>query len=334
MKLILRKLHKNVRCPVALLILCMLLVCGCGQSGAAGRAGTGSGSDSGEEAPLTVVGTIFPCYDFAREVGEGRAQVAMLLKPGEEVHSYEPTPQDILKLQSADLFIYVGGENDVWVEEILSSMGDDGPRTVKLMDLVDPLEEELLPGMMKEKGTDGEDEEETDEHVWTSPKNAQLITAGLAKVMAELDPEGASLYETQAQTYIEQLRLLDGEFREIVENAKRTTLVFGDRFPLRYFAKEYGLTCYAAFSGCSADSEPSAATLVFLTDIVQQEQIPAVFSIEFSSGRIAEAICEATGAEHLVFESCQNITRDEMEAGETYLTIMKRNEEALKKALN
>ena len=282
---------------------------------------------------LRIVTVIFPAFDFARQIQGDAGSVEMLLKPGEEVHSYEPTPQDILKIRQADLFIYTGGENDVWVERILESMGEEAPRTLRMMDLVQTREEELLPGMEKEKGlSDGEDME-ADEHVWTSVRNAAKITEGIAAVMEELDPDRAALYRENAESYTAQLDELDQELEQLIGQAEEKILVFGDRFPMRYFAEDYGLECYAAFSGCSADSEPSAATLVFLTELVREKNIPVVLSIEFSNGAIARAICEATGAEQATMESCQNVTRDELEQGETYLSIMQKNEEVLRKAL-
>ena len=315
-------------------ILALFLLTGCGAS-AAGKEKTGR---------LQVITTIFPQYDFVRQIAGGQADVRMLLKPGEEIHSYEPTPQDIRDIQNCDLFICVGGENDVWVEEILESMGEQAPESLRLMDMVEVYSEETVEGMQEEKGAhehedeghdheEDHDHEEADEHVWTSPVNAAVITARIAEAMEEKDPANAALYRENAEAYIGELKRLDDSFRRLTESAVRRTLVFGDRFPLRYFAEEYGLDYYAAFPGCSADCEPSAATMAFLINKVRQEQIPVVFCIEFSNGNIARAICETTGAAPMTFYSCHNVTADQMKAGVTYIDMMEDNLLVLEKAL-
>ena len=339
-------------------ILILILLTGCGAPAAREE----------ESGRLQVITTIFPQYDFVRQIAGGQADVRMLLKPGEEIHSYEPTPQDIRDIQNCDLFICVGGENDVWVEEILKAMGEEAPETLRLMDMVEVYSEETVEGMQEEKGahdhghdheevhdheteehdheedhdheTEGHDheedhdhEEEADEHVWTSPVNAAVITARIAEAMEDKDPANAALYRENAEAYIGELKRLDDSFRRLTESAVRRTLVFGDRFPLRYFAEEYGLDYYAAFPGCSADCEPSAATMAFLINKVRQEQIPVVFCIEFSNGNIARAICETTGAAPMTFYSCHNVTADQMKAGVTYIDMMEDNLLVLEKAL-
>ena len=312
-------------------ILILILLTGCGAPAAREE----------ESGRLQVITTIFPQYDFVRQIAGGQADVRMLLKPGEEIHSYEPTPQDIRDIQNCDLFICVGGENDVWVEEILEAMGEEAPETLRLMDMVEVYSEETIEGMQEEKGAhehghdheEDHDHEEADEHVWTSPVNAAVITARIAEAMEEKDPANAALYRENAEAYIGELKRLDDSFRRLTESAVRRTLVFGDRFPLRYFAEEYGLDYYAAFPGCSADCEPSAATMAFLINKVRQEQIPVVFCIEFSNGNIARAICETTGAAPMTFYSCHNVTADQMKAGVTYIDMMEDNLLVLEKAL-
>ena len=316
-----------------------------------------------DDGKMKIVATIFPQYDFARAIaGNGElAHITMLLSPGEEIHSYEPTPLDIRRIQECDLFIYVGGENDVWVDRILENMGDKAPQTLRLVDLTDTLEEEIVEGMMEERGGHGhsheeeeaghghvegdheehihsgdsseEEHEEADEHVWTSPVKAAEITEAIAEKMAELDPENAEAYLANARSYEEQILDLDAQFMEVVSGAARNTIVFGDRFPVRYFAERYGLQYYAAFPGCSSDAEPSASTLAFLIDKVREEKIPVVFSIEFSNGNIARAICESTGAVPRTFNTCHNVTRDQMESGATYVSLMRGNLDAVREAL-
>ena len=353
-----------------------------------GRAGT-SASVAEENSRLQVVTTIFPQYDFARHIAGDRADVTMLLKPGEEVHSYEPTPQDIKKIQNCDLFIYVGGENDVWVENILDSVKGDqeGPQTVRLLALVETYSEEHLEGMMEEKGHDhdhkadasdqntkGTDthsthvhshEEEPDEHVWTSPQNCVILIEKLTEEFCAADPVNAEYYRKNGDAYRKEFEELDARYRDMAASAPRKTILFGDRFPFRYLAEELGLTCYAAFPGCSSESEPSAATIAFLIDKAAEEKLPVIFQIEFSNGNIARAISEAaelkmkinaakqaeesSGGENnsglsaaeaggmkiqvLQLHSCHNITADEFKSGQTCLSLMTKNLEALRTAL-
>ena len=214
-------------------------------------------------------------------------------------------------------------------------MGDKRPETLRLVDLTETVAEESVEGMMEEKGHDHEEsrEEEADEHVWTSPVKAAEITEAIAQKMAELDPPNADNYLANAQDYEATILDLDAQFRQIAENAERKILVFGDRFPIRYFAEGYGLDYFAAFPGCSSESEPSASTLAFLIDKVREEEIPVVFSIEFSNGNIARAICESTGAVQRTYNSCHNVTKEQMENGATYVSLMSENLEAVREAL-
>ena len=418
------------RKAVCVLLFLILVLTGCGGTGAKGVQETGRTPDSSEALPavgkkaeegagtlaaaaeensrLQVVTTIFPQYDFSRQIGGDCADVAMLLKPGEEVHSYEPTPQDIKTIQNSDLFIYVGGENDVWVDNILDSVKEDGkgPRAVRLLDLVETYAEEHLEGMMEEKGHsheheedgaedhdhsheheetaaeeehdheheetaaeeghdheheetaseedhDHEHEEEPDEHVWTSPENCVILIEKLTDIFCETDPANAAVYRENGDACRTAFEELDAEYREMAAGAARRTILFGDRFPFRYLAEELGLTCYAAFSGCSSESEPSAATIAFLIDKAYEERLPVVFQIEFSNGNIARAICEAVNLKVkmaadqegnvpddtqepvrvLRLHSCHNLTRDEFQSGETCLSLMTKNLEALREAL-
>lgn len=300
----------------------------------AGLTACSSNTQKTDENQLKVVTTIFPQYDFVRNIGGDKVDITMLLKPGAESHSYEPTPQDIKDIQACDLFIYVGGENDVWVEDILTSMEGEKPETLRLMDIVSTVEEEVVEGMEEEEHEhEGEEEAEMDEHVWTSPKNAIAIVNAIAKSMEEKSPENAQIYTERSEAYAKELEVLDEMFRDVVSRAQRKTLVFGDRFPFRYLSEEYGLSYYAAFSGCSTDTEASASTIAFLIDKVKSEQIPVVFTIEFSNGKIADTICESTGAEKLSLYSCHNVTKQQMEDGVSYLSMMTENVESLRKAL-
>ncbi len=285
---------------------------------------------------ISVVATTFAPYDFARQLVGDMGTVSMLLPPGSESHSYEPTPKDILEIQNADVFIYVGGESDAWVTDVLESVGE-GVRAVTLMDCVELLEEETVEGMEAEvhdheHGEQGH-EAEYDEHVWTSPRNAALICEKIAAALCEADPANASVYNANLAVYSAELAKLDAAFTGIVADGARKTIIFADRFPLLYFARAYGLTYYAAFPGCSEDAEPSAATVAFIIDKVREEDIPVVFHVELANEDMADIVCDETGAVKRQFNACHNVTRAQFNAGVTYLDLMWENTEVLKEAL-
>lgn len=294
----------------------------------------GCGAEAAEETDgISVVATVFAPYDFARQLVGDRGEVTLLLPPGSEAHSYEPSPKDIIEIQNCDVFIYVGGVSDAWVTDVLESVGD-GVRTVTLMDCVELLEEEHVEGMEIDEHEHDDGEVEYDEHVWTSPRNAKLICEKIAAALSEADPEGEAEYSAALEGYCAELDELDAAFTDVVANGVRNTIVFGDRFPLLYFAKAYGLDYYAAWPGCADEAEPSAATVAFLIDKVNEENIPVVFHIELSNEDMADTICEATGAEKLLFSACHNVTRAQFEEGVTYLDLMWQNVDALKEALS
>ena len=228
------------------------------------------------------------------------------------------------------------------MDGVLESLGSLAPEAFKMMDSVTAVEEELAEGMedvphgrgegdAHEEDTDARD---LDEHVWTSPHNAALIAKGIAEKLSELDPAGRGAYEARLKAYTIELDSLDLAFRELVSGSKRRTIVLGDRFPMRYFTMEYGLSYYAAFPGCSAQTEPSARTLAFLMNKIREEGIPVVFYIEFNSGRSAGVIAAETGAKPLLLHSAHNVTLEELEAGVSYLSLMRGNIQALREALN
>lgn len=301
---------------------------------------SGCSAPAEQEEGLSVVATIFPQYDFARQVMGGSEGLTMLLRPGQEVHSYEPTPQDIIAIQNCDLFIYVGGESDAWIEDVLDGMDTSNIVILSLMDVVDPLEEDTENVLENPEEHDHQEdgthlhEEEYDEHVWTSPKNAILITQAICDALCEIDPDNAGQYQANTADYLTQLEELDAAFREVIGDAQRDTLFFGDRFPLLYFVREYGLNYYAAFPGCASETEPSAATVAKLIDLVREEAAPVVYQIELSNGNIARSIADSSGARVETFYTCHNITADDFNAGETYLSLMQRNVDSLKEALN
>lgn len=288
-----------------------------------------------DNGKINVVATIFPEYDFLRQIAGDNINLSMLLTPGSESHSFEPTPQDILNVQNSDLFVYVGGDSDEWVTGILDSMDQSEMNIVTLMDCVDVVEEETVEGMEAEEEEEEESgEPEMDEHVWTSPKNAVLIVKKLSGILCKIDPEHAKAYQSNTESYIEKLKELDQEFQETVDHAARKEIVVGDRFPFRYFADAYGLKYYAAFPGCSTDTEASAATVAFLIDKIKEDQIPVVFHIELSNEQMCDSICSATGAKKELLNAVHNVSKDDFDAGVTYLELMEHNVEVLREALN
>ena len=327
---------KNRIALVLTVILIFSILAGCQQSNSnSDVATTNDITNDSTGDKLSVVATIFPQYDFVREIAGDNLELTLLLPPGSESHSFDPTPQDIITIQNCDVFIYVGGESDEWVNQILDSMDTSNMKIISLLHLVDAVEEEIVEGMEADEGSDEGvgNEIEYDEHVWTSPKNAITIVQYISETLCELDNSNASVYTANTASYLEKLKELDTAFQTVVDNAKRTTLVFADRFPFRYFADAYGLDYYAAFPGCSTETEASAATVAFLIDKVNEENIPAVFYIEFSNEKMADTICENTNAVKLLLHSCHNISKDELESGVSYLDLMAQNAESLKEAL-
>ena len=353
------KKRTEVLLLVTILVVCLLTGC------AKKTAVIGANAEDGK---LKVVAVNYAAYDFARAVAGEQADITMLLQPGAEAHSYEPTPQDIITIQKSSVLIYTGGESDVWVDEVLKSVNMDNIAIVRMIDCVTPYEEELVEGMQEvdhEHAEDGETQEdhehvedgetqedhehvedgetqedhehiqeaEWDEHVWTSPINAAKISRVLADTFAQKDSENADLYQRNFTEYEGKLNELDQAFCAVTANASDNLIVFGDRFPLRYFVEEYGISYRAAFPGCASDAEPSAATIAYLIDLVKENEIPVVFKIELSNGKVAQAIADATGAKVETFYACHNVTRDDFSKGVTYLDYMWKNVDVLKEAL-
>lgn len=288
-------------------------------------------SDAKQSDRLSIVTSNFPAYDFAKNVAGDAADVTMLLPPGAESHSFEPTPQNIIEIKECDVFIYNGGESESWIDDILESATGSDQKRIAMIDCVNVLEEEITEGMQAEQG---EDEPEYDEHVWTSPLNAQKIVTSISQTLSQADSDNAELYAANADAYNEQLSELDASLREITGSGVRKTIVFGDRMPFRYLAEEYGLDTFAAFPGCASETEASASTIAFLIDKVRDDGIPVVFHLELSNEKLADTICADTGAKSLLLHSCHNVTKDDFDSGVTYVELMKRNAENLKEALS
>ncbi len=294
-----------------------------------------------EDGKTQVVCTLFPYYDFARQIGGDDVDVTLVVPAGRETHSFEPTPMDVIRISQADVFIYNGGESEQWVADILDAAGEDIPCVLSMMDAAELHEEELVEGM--QSGTSAhdhhdhdEDEEEIeyDEHIWTSPVTAMALCRAITDGLCQADPDHADSFRARLADYLAALETLDGTFRQIVAEGSRDLLVFGDRFPLLYFCLEYGLDYRAAFHGCAGDTEPSLATLKYLIDLVNEQHIPVVYTIELSSRKVAKAIAETTGAQVRTFHSCQTVSRAEFDAGVTYLQLMEANADVLREGLS
>ena len=294
-----------------------------------------------EDGRLQVVCSVFPYYDFARQIGGDDVDVTLVVPAGRETHSFEPTPMDVIRISQADVFIYNGGESEQWVTDILDAAGEDIPCVLSMMDAAELHEEELVEGM--QSGTSAhdhhdhdEDEEEIeyDEHIWTSPVTAMALCRAITDGLCQADPDHADSFRARLANYLAALETLDGTFRQIVAEGSRDLLVFGDRFPLLYFCREYGLDYRAAFHGCAGDTEPSLTTLKYLIDLVNEQHIPVVYTIELSSRKVAKAIAETTGAQVRTFHSCQTVSRAEFDAGVTYLQLMEANADVLREGLS
>ena len=347
-----------------------------------GMAGCGKTTEKEDNYRLKIVTSLFPYYDMARAViGDVKGiDLKMTVTPGQDSHSFEPTPSDVIQMENADVLIYNGGSLETWIDTLLDSLNNKNQIQMKMMDYVDVLNEEIVEGMdtrfeehdhdehshkednhNKEKhkedshseenhkednhsedssndsefhNEDSEGEhEETDEHIWTSPVNEIIMTEKICETLSKALPEEKENFQKNAESYISQLKELDNEFRTIVKNAKINEIIFADKFPLQYFAKEYGLKYYAAFPGCGSDMEPSAKTIGFLVDKIKEDNIKAVFYLELSSHIVADAIETDTGAKPLQFNSCHNITQKQFDSGVTYVDLMKENVNNLKIAL-
>ena len=328
---------------ITLMLVAVLAVCalsGCGTSK--------SGEDT-KDKKIKIVTTIFPEYDWVMQIlGDkaDKADVTMLLDKGVDLHSYQPSTADIAKISEADVFIYVGGESDEWVEDVLKEANNKKLKVINLMDVMGDKakEEEVKEGMQPEEeehaeeAKDGKEEEEVeyDEHVWLSLKNAKIFTKKIADVLSEVDKDDAKTYQANYESYAKKLDDLDKKYADAVASAKNKTLVFGDRFPFRYLVNDYGLDYYAAFVGCSAESEASFETVTFLAKKIDELGLGNVLTIEGKNHKIAKTVVDNTKNKDqkvLTMDSMQSTTSKDVKDGATYLGIMEKNLEVLKEAL-
>lgn len=301
-------------------------------------AGCGKQNDTNQTDKLSIVTTIFPEYDWVREIlGEkaDNAEITMLLDNGVDLHSYQPTADDIVKISDCDLFIYVGGESDEWVEDALRNAANGNMKVINLLEVLgDSVKtEEIVEGMQEEEY---EYEEEADEHVWLSLKNAKMLVRVISKALQELDPNNKDIYAANADAYVKKLSALDAEYQAAVDAASNKTILFGDRFPFRYLVDDYGLRYYAAFVGCSAETEAGFETISFLAKRVDEWKLPCVLTVEGARHKIAETIVRNTTAKNqrvLTMDSMQSTTSKDVKNGTTYLSVMEKNLSVLKEAL-
>lgn len=317
-------------------------------------AGCGKQNDTNQTDKLSIVTTIFPEYDWVREIlGEkaDNAEITMLLDNGVDLHSYQPTADDIVKISDCDLFIYVGGESDEWVEDALRNAANGNMKVINLLEVLgDSVKtEEIVEGMQEEEhehedaeehehedAEEHEHEEEADEHVWLSLKNAKMLVRVISKALQELDPDSKDIYAANADAYVKKLSALDAEYQAAVDAASNKTILFGDRFPFRYLVDDYGLRYYAAFVGCSAETEAGFETISFLAKRVDEWKLPCVLTIEGAQHKIAETIVRNTTAKNqrvLTMDSMQSTTSKDVKNGTTYLSVMEKNLSVLKEAL-
>lgn len=275
---------------------------------------------------ISVVTTIFPYYDFARSVSKGTCDVDMLLKPGSDVHSFEPTPSDILKIRNADLFIYNGGESDEWVDSILESLGDtDKPVVMKMTDYVKPL---------TEMDADHHAEDEEDEHIWTSLDNAKTLVSKISDEVSKLEQKHKTVYNKNSLDYIEKISKVQSEIENTVNSSESKKIVVGDRFPLLYFATEFSLDWECAFPGCSTETEPSLDRLSKLTDTIEKDKIKTILKLEMSENKVADTLADETNTNVRTFYSAESVSKEDFANNITYVDLMERNNNALKEALS
>ena len=297
-----------------------------------------SGCETSSAGKLHIVCTIFPQYDWVRELTKGaqNVEVTLLEDSGADLHNFQPSAADKVSILNSDLFVYTGGESDDWARTLLKNAEKD----VRSLDLIEALGDRALTeeeGIEESGEHDHAHEDETDEHIWLSVQNAKVLVSAIREELCGVDEDNAALYRENRENYLIELNKLDEAFEETVSSAERSVLVFADRYPFRYLAHDYGLTCYAAFSGCSAESEASFATILTLVKHVEENALPYVMVLENSTQKTARTVIENTESKDqgiLVLNSLQSVSREDIESGATYLGLMKEDLAVLQTALN
>lgn len=323
-------------------IFTAITCCALAATGLISCGSAGNDSSDSKDKKISVVCTVFPEYDWTKEIlGDHAddANITYLLDNGVDLHSYQPTADDIIKISDCDLFVYVGGESDEWVEDALKEATNKDMKVLNLMEIMGDKakEEEVKEGMQAdEEEEEDEDEPEYDEHVWLSLKNAQMFCDKISDALCEIDSDNSDDYKSNVSTYKDKLEKLDADFADLASNAKNKTLIFGDRFPFRYFVDDYGLDYYAAFVGCSAETEASFETIAFLAKKADELKADTIFTIEGSDKKIAQSIIGSTTDKNqtiTTLDSIQSVTKDQINSGTSYLSIMQKNYDVLKEVL-
>lgn len=327
-------MSKNRYLILGIVICLFLTVSGCGRE-------TEQNSVSSDR--LTVVTTLFPQYDFARQIGGEYADVSLVLLPGMESHMYDPTPGDMIRISEADMFIYTGAEMEPWAQELADSVDMTKVQVVDASSGVSMMKEEEEHDHADDEESEHEDEEEHhhghhhehtyDPHIWLDMQNAIQMVRNIEDAFCISDPEHADYYQANAEVYVEKLTALDQELKAIVADGNRKDIVFGGRFAYGYFIHGYGLEYESVYDSCSADTEPSMAQMADVIQYMKEQHVKYVLYEELSTPNVARAIADATGAKMLLFSTCHNVTKDEFEAGTTFIDLMQQNAETLKLAL-
>ncbi len=319
--------------PLIGCLIVLIVTAGCSRMENNGNA-SGEGTETDGTGKLQVVTTLFPQYDFARQIGGDDAEVSLVLLPGMESHMYDPTPGDMIEISEADMFIYTGAEMEPWAQELADSVDMTRVRIVDASQGVDMMKEEDEHDHEEEHGHEEHHHEHTyDPHIWLDMHNAMQMVETIADVFCELDPAHAADYQARAEVYLEQLEALDAEIRATVAGGGRRDIVFGGRFAYGYFIHGYDLDYESVYDSCSADTEPSMAQMAEVIDYMKEHQVKYILYEELSTPNVARAIAETTGAEMLMFSTCHNVTKDDFESGVTFIDLMQQNVETLKKAL-
>ena len=326
---------KKVMSGILTLILVLSVLSACSAGKNTQQTSSPGTEDSQTEAggkKLNVVCTIFPLYDFCREIAGDKIDLTLLLDSKTDLHSFEPTSEDILKISNCDLFINIGGESDDWADDVIKASRNPSLAVLSLMDTVETHEEEALEGQQEEESEE-EHEHEQDEHIWTSLKNAVKMVNAITEKLCALDKDNADTYRANGSAYTKKLSDLEKQYADTVNGAKTKTLLFADRFPFRYLAEDYDLTCFAAFSGCSAQTEASFETMAFLVNKVKAENLRYILMIDGSDGSVADSVSRQSGAQIKTLNSCQSVSPEDIGNGVSYLSVMQDNLEVLKEVL-
>lgn len=343
---------------IVLILIAILIVLGAGF--AIFKSGESKKRDTNK---VQVVVSNFASYDFLRAIigNNENVELTFLLGPGKDAHSYEPTSQDLVKIQNADLFVYVGGEMEQWSDKVLESLDTKNTKIICIANSVDTIEEQEIDGAEEHEHEHEHDEEEDeehnheheedeneehehhheheegafDEHIWTSPSNAIKMVNGLEKAMEEIDANNAKKYRENADKYIAQIKDVDNQIKQIVDNKVRDRLIFADKMPMQYFIEYYNLQVSAAFSGCSTETEPSAKTIAYLQRKAKEEKTPVILYIELNTGKVAKTIAEevGNGCQAMQIQTLHNVSLEDFNNGETWVSLMTRNIDVLRKAL-